>query len=65
VIVADVAPNSPPDEAGLQPGDVITAVARRPVRSVEDVRRALATKADRVLLTVRRDGTSLFVEMRR
>src|SRR5581483_9847009 len=64
-VVADVAPGGPAEQAGLQPGDVITEVARRPVRSVDDLRRALATNADRVLLTVRRDGTSLFVEMRR
>ena len=40
-VVAQVAPGSSADNAGLQRGDVITEVNRKPVRSADDVKKAL------------------------
>jgi S1-C subfamily serine protease len=41
-LVVDVAPGSPADAAGLQPGDVITQIGNRPVQSPADLNAALA-----------------------
>ncbi len=65
MVVTDVADGSPADEAGLEPGDVIVEANRRPVRSAADLGRALAAGRQRALLLVRRNGTSLFIEMER
>jgi serine protease Do len=51
VMVADVAPGSPAADAGVQPGDVILRANRAPVRSVEELRAAVAkTPAGKPLL---------------
>lgn len=42
VVVMDVAPGSPADAAGLQPGDVITQIGNQPVQTSSDVQSALA-----------------------
>jgi S1-C subfamily serine protease len=41
-MVMDVIPASPADAAGLQPGDVITQIANRPVQVPSDLESALA-----------------------
>jgi serine protease Do len=42
-VIQQVAPGSPADNAGLQPGDVITEVNRQPVDSAADVQKALSS----------------------
>ena len=42
LVVEDVAPGSPADEAGIEPGDVIERVDGERVRTVEELRGALA-----------------------
>ncbi len=67
VVVTAVAPNSPADEAGLQQGDVIDEVNRRPVHNVVDYRRAVTSAANQheVLCLVERQGQTLFVTLSR
>ncbi|GBR25924.1 endopeptidase DegP/Do [Acetobacter orleanensis NRIC 0473] len=64
VVVNDVQPGSPADQAGIRPGDVIQSVSSQSVDSpraaVTAVRAALAAKKP-VLLRVLRDGQSLFI----
>ncbi|AQT05052.1 Do family serine endopeptidase [Acetobacter persici] len=64
VVVNDVQPGSPADQAGIRPGDVIQSVSNQSVDSpraaVTAVRGALAAKKP-VLLRVLRDGQSLFI----
>ncbi len=43
VLVSSVDPNSFGDDIGLQPNDVITAINRRPVNSVDEVKKIQAT----------------------
>ena len=51
----------PSGRAGIRPGDVVTAVNGKPVKSVEDLR-AVADKAKgTVALLVRRGESSIFV----
>lgn len=61
VLVAAIQRGSPAHESGLRPGDVITEVGRRSVRTVRDVWRA-AQAADRaLLLRVWQDGGTHYV----
>jgi serine protease Do len=64
-LVVGVQPGSPAAEAGLRTGDVILEVNRQAVESVQDVREALASAADKdsVLLLVQRGEGSLFVPL--
>lgn len=58
VRIRRVVPGGPADDAGLERGDVITAVDGQSMRSVDDVRAALENKSpgDEVTFTVRRDN---------
>jgi serine protease Do len=61
-LVAQVAPGSPAEDAGLRRGDLIEEVDHKPVDSASDFARALksAGKNDSVLLLVRRGSTTFF-----
>jgi len=63
VVVAGVKDGSPAAEAGIQAGDVIVQANRQPVRSVTDLRKALAGQkpSDATLLQIHRKDASLFV----
>src|SRR6201991_2697478 len=63
-VVTRINEGSPADVAGLQTGDVLTAVDGKPVRAAQDVRNAegLLPLGAKVKLTVRRDGASRDVE---
>jgi serine protease Do len=58
VVVADVAPGSPADQAGLSRGDVIEEINRKPVTSEKQAQDALAK--GRALLKVQREGNTRF-----
>ena len=60
VEVSDLKPQSPAARNGLRPGDVITAVNRRPVRSVDEFQRAVKGQ-ETLLLTLNRGPGSLFL----
>jgi serine protease Do len=53
----------PAARAGIQPGDVITAVNGTPVKSVQDLRSAAAKAKEGIALLVRRGELSLFVPL--
>lgn len=61
VVVVEMVPGSLADQAGLEPGDLITAVNRRPVASVEDITAVLADNPPAVALSIWRDGRLLFL----
>lgn len=62
VVVAQVDPDGPSAESGIQQGDVIEQVNQRPVRSAADVEAALQRSAGRpALLLVNHRGTAIFV----
>jgi S1-C subfamily serine protease len=64
-IVVQVAEDSPAAEAGLQKGDVITAIDGEPVDSPDAVREAVAAKkpGDTLALTVQRPGEAEEMEI--
>ncbi|HWW02157.1 MAG TPA: DegQ family serine endoprotease [Candidatus Acidoferrum sp.] len=62
VVVTDVDPNSASAEAGLQPGDVIQEINRKPVKSAEEAVNLTENVKDKTtLLRVWRDGNSHWV----
>lgn len=65
VLIAGVQPGSPADRASLRKGDVILEVNRKPVKSLEDVKKniARAGETDSLLLLVRRNNATLFVPL--
>ncbi len=58
VVIRQVLPASPADQAGLQPGDVIRQVDQQPVSSVRSCETALARAGDSVLLLIQRGRQS-------
>ena len=65
VLVVDVAPGGPAEDAGLEPGDVILEAGRRPVRSTAELWAALGADREHVLLRIRRGRASMYVDLRR
>jgi serine protease Do len=62
VVVAEVVPGAPAAEAGLQRGDVIQEVNRKPVNSVADFQKAMHEAGKQpVVLLVNRQGTTAYV----
>jgi putative serine protease PepD len=57
-VVASVVPGSPADKAGLQKGDVITAIDGQPVKDPSGLSSAIAIKkpGDKVTLQIERNG---------
>jgi serine protease Do/serine protease DegQ len=60
VLVRDVAPDSPAAQRGLEPGDIILRVNRKPVTTVAELREA-AKDAQSLLLRVRRGNSELLL----
>ena len=62
IVVTQVEPGSPAADAGVQTGDVIRQVNRKPVKNVEDFVEKVekATDKDNVLLLIQRGQNSLF-----
>jgi putative serine protease PepD len=63
--VASVQPGSPAADAGLQPGDVVTAIDDRPVTSSTELTAAVRSRqpGDEVSLTVQRNGGTRTVQV--
>ena len=64
VVVREIEPRSAAALAGLRNGDVITAIDRDPVMSLEDVRRLVHASNGALLLNVSRGGRALFLALR-
>lgn len=63
VVITDVEPGSPADEAGLQRGDLIQEVNRKVVQTTQDFEKQLRAlkSGDTVALLVRRGANTFFV----
>jgi serine protease Do len=61
VVIAEITPDSPAAQQGLQPGDVIEGINRQPVRTVADFNRLAAQAKGQTLLRVNRQGNGAFV----
>lgn len=65
VVVTNVAPGSPAEDAGLQPGDIIKEVNRTRIANMKDYASALskAGKAKKLLFLVKRGEQTFFVSI--
>jgi serine protease Do len=64
-VVIDIAPGSPADDAGVQPGDVIREVNRIPVGNLKDYRAALKKSGTNkpLLFLIKRGSQTFFVSI--
>jgi serine protease Do len=62
VVVSRVEPGSPAANAGIQNGDVIQEIDRKPVKNVDELARGIeeAKDANNILLLVRRGQNNLY-----
>jgi len=65
VLVANVKSGSPGYEAGIQPGDLITDVERKPVSSIDQFKERVKGLKGDVLLHLRRGKGALFVVVKK
>ena len=65
-IVNSVLPDSPAEEAGLLPGDIITNINSKPVKAASDVRNhvGLLPVGEQVMFEVLRDGERMMMKAR-
>jgi len=65
-VVVDVAQDSPAADAGLEPGDIVVEVNRRPVGSASDYRTAVKSvkKGDTALLRIKHGQSTTYVPVR-
>ena len=65
VMVTEVQPSSPADEAGLRRGDVIIEVNRIEIADLGELREQLKSGDKTVLMLIRRDDSTLYLPMKR
>ncbi len=65
VVVTDIEPESPAERAGLQKGDVIREINRKPVKDVKDFERLTSQLSSRlsVLILVNRGNSTIFISI--
>src|SRR5262245_29820481 len=65
VVVQDVNPDGRAADAGIRQGDIIQAVNRQPVKSVDELRTAIRKSTDKpALILLTREGRNLFVTVK-
>jgi serine protease Do len=67
IVIGEVEDGSSASEAGLEIGDIVAEVDRKPVKTVTDFRNAITnhTSSDPILLLINREGHSRFVAVQR
>jgi serine protease Do len=61
VVITGINPSSPAADSGLQRGDVIQEVNRKPVHNTADFEAAMRGSKDQTLLLVNRQGSTMYV----
>jgi serine protease Do len=66
VVVTGVAPNSPAEEAGIQVGDIIKEINRKPIRNMKDYESGLSgwERGKPLLLLIKRGGQTFYVSIK-
>ena len=66
VLITSVEPGSAADEAGLEQGDIIVEVDRKPIHDVSEYKKAVmaAQKGKRILFLVRRGENAVFLALK-
>ncbi|MCH2184699.1 PDZ domain-containing protein, partial [Myxococcota bacterium] len=64
VIITQVQPGSPAEEAGLQRGDVVIEVDRKEVKSLAELRSRLSNVGKSALVLIRRGDSTIYVPLK-
>jgi len=66
VVIVEVAPDSPAEEANLRVGDVIKEIGRKTIRSLKDYQEAITKgqKAGSLLLFISREGQTFYTSIK-
>jgi serine protease Do len=66
VIITDIEPGSPADDAGLRPGDIIKEINHQKINNLSDYQKQISTikKGQTVLLHIRRGQNTIYVAFR-
>jgi len=66
IVVSEVEPYSPAEEAGVRRGDVIQEINRKRIRGMEDFRRIISTlkEGDVMLLFINRGGRKFYIPVK-
>jgi serine protease Do len=64
LVVVEVKPGSPADNAGFEPGVVIEEFNKKPVATVAELKKALGADADTILLKVRYRGRASYLALK-
>jgi serine protease Do len=66
VVIRAVAPDSLAEEAGLQPGDIIREIDRKPIRDLSDYKKIMASAVQQksVLFLIQRQDNTMFLALR-
>ncbi|MCK9197200.1 MAG: PDZ domain-containing protein, partial [Syntrophales bacterium] len=66
IVITQVNPNSPADEAGLKAGDIILKVNRTSIQVMKDFTDELtrSSKQETIMLLIKREEATLFVTIR-
>ncbi len=65
VIVTEVRPGSPADEAGVEKDDLIIEINRDEISDLQDLRQHLENAGESVLMLIRRGDSAIYVPMKR
>ncbi len=67
VVITAVAPDSLSEEAGLQPGDIIREIDRKPIRDLSDYKNIMASAVQQkgVLFLIQREDNTIFLALRK
>jgi serine protease Do len=64
LVVVEVAPDTAAAEAGLQPGDVVLELNRKPVQGIAEFQKQLKSGQGGLLLLIFRDGRTAYLQVR-
>jgi serine protease Do len=66
VVILEVVPDSPAEEANLQPGDVIREMARKPIRDLKDYQAVMERmhRSRSILLFISRGGQTFYASIK-
>lgn len=66
IIVTDVTPGSPAGDADIRSGDIIKEIARKPIRTMADFKKAMksANIKEGVVILIRREDTTFYTVLR-